>query len=72
MKVKEFLEVAKDTELFYIKKVGSSISTNDDYADRLDLEVGEFSDSVIVEVTFILEMEKSCQYMINIIPVIFI
>jgi hypothetical protein len=72
MKVSEFLEVAKDTKLFYINKVGSPINVNNDYSDRNDLEFGEFANNEIEEVTFILEMEKSCQYMIDIIPVIFI
>jgi len=72
MKLSEFLEVAKDSETFYIKKVGETISDDDEVCYRDDLEVENLSNSEVKEVTFKLEVEKSCKYILDIIPVIFI
>lgn len=72
MKVSEFLEVTKDTEMFYIKEGNQTITDNDILVDRDDIEIDGLLDREIKEITFVLDVEKSCKFMIDVVPVIFI
>jgi len=72
LKVSEFLEVTKDTEMFYIKEGNQTITDNDILVDRDDIEIDGLLDREIKEITFVLDVEKSCKFMIDVVPVIFI
>lgn len=72
MKVSEFIEVAKDTQWFCIKKSGEEISGEEELIDRYDLEFNDILECNIVEIDFILDMQRSCQYTIDVVPVLFI
>jgi hypothetical protein len=72
MKVSEFLSVAKDTQWFCIKKTGETVSDEEELVDRIELEASEFSECNIEEVDFILDLQRSCSYTIDVVPVLFI
>jgi hypothetical protein len=72
MKIYEFLSVAKDIQLFCVKNVGETINDDEEFLDRDDMEFREYTKCDIDEIDFILDLQRSCVYEINIVPVLFI
>lgn len=67
--VKDFLELDQTSQEFYVLEPGEELNDERETNDRLDLEV-DFSDRSIQGIEYELEIEKSCNFSIYLIPVI--